>query len=165
MLVESDTLPHLPAWPAGCTLRTVVAQQDDQVVYDFIQSAFEQPGRTPPSFESWRDYMMRPDSFESDLWFLLFHGESLIGAALCYDEPEFGWIRQIGVAPDWRRQGVGTALLRHAFRVFFQRGHKKVALGVDSKRPQAQSFYEKAGMKCIRRYDEYYKTLNETEKT
>jgi hypothetical protein len=80
--------PHLapaPVWPEGCTLRPIVAKQDDQMVNDFIQAAFDRPWRVSPSFESWRDYMMRPDHFKSDLWFLLFDGEELIGAALCYD--------------------------------------------------------------------------------
>lgn len=72
MLIDIDTLPLSPVWTEDCTLRTMVLKQDDQMVYDFIQVAFELPGRTPPSFEGWRDYMMRPDHFESDLWFLLF---------------------------------------------------------------------------------------------
>jgi ribosomal protein S18 acetylase RimI-like enzyme len=159
MQIESDSLPPAPTWPEGCTLRTIVAEQDDQRVYEFIQTAFAQPGRTPPSFENWRDYMMRPDHFEKDLWFLLFHGEELIGAALCYDYSEFGWVRQLGVASSWRGQGIGSALLRHTFRIFFQQGHQKVALGVDSTRPQAQSLYESVGMSCVRRFDDYYKNL------
>jgi len=160
MQIESASLPPVPTWPEGCTLRTIIADQDDQLIYDFIQAAFAQPERTPPSFESWRSYMMRPDHFEKDLWFLLFHEEELIGAALCYDYSEFGWVRQLGVAPSWRGQGVGSALLQHTFHIFFQKGHQKVALGVDSTRPQAQSLYKNAGMSCVRRFDEYHKTLN-----
>ncbi len=159
-LDKIDTLPPSPVWPADCTLRTIVSKQDDQMVYDFIQVTFDRLGRTPPSFERWRDYMMRPDHFESDLWFLLFHREELIGAALCYDYADFGWVRQLGVVPLWRRQGVGSALLQHTFHIFLQRGHKKVALGVDSERPKAQSLYENVGMECVRRYDEYYKALS-----
>jgi len=160
MQIESDKLPPAPTWPEGCTLRTIIAEQDDQLVYDFIQTAFAQPGRTPPSFENWRNYMMRPDHFEKDLWFLLFHQDELIGAALCYDYSEFGWVRQLGVAPSWRGQGVGSALLQHTFHIFFQQGHQKVALGVDSTRPQAQALYENVGMTCVRRFDEYHKTLS-----
>ena len=163
MQIESNTLPAAPVWPDGYMLRTIVPGQDDQLVYDFIQSAFEQPGRVPPSFESWREYMMRADHFVSELWFLLFDQEELIGAALCYDYSEFGWVRQLGVASSRRGQGVGSALLQHVFRVFFERGHKKVALGVDSTRPQAQSLYENVGMACVRRYDEYHKVLSNVD--
>lgn len=160
MLIALDALPPAPVWPEGCTLRTIVPGQDDQMVYDFIQTAFERPGRRPPSFESWRDYMMRPDHFTPELWFLLFDRDELIGASLCYDYPEFGWVRQLGVASSRRRQGIGSALLQHTFHVFAQRGHKEVALAVDSERPTAQALYENVGMKCVRRHDGYYKTLS-----
>lgn len=60
-----------------------------------------------------------------------------------------------------RGQGVGSALLQHTFRIFFQRRHKKVALGVDSTRPQAQTLYENVGMACVRRFDDYHKPLND----
>ncbi len=160
MQIVSDSLPPAPVWPEGCTLRTIVPKQDDQLVYDFIQAAFERPGRAAPSFEDWRDYMMRADHFESDLWFLLFAGDELIGAALCFAYPEYGWVRQLGTARSWRRQGVGSALLQHAFRIFFERGQQTVALGVDSDNPKALSFYENVGMSCVRQYDEYHKTLS-----
>lgn len=39
------------------------------------------------------------------------------------------------------------------------RGHKKVALGVDSTRPKAQLLYENVGMVCVRRFDEYHKAV------
>ncbi len=160
MQIVSDSLPPAPTWPEECSLRTIVAKQDDQLVYDFIQAAFERPGRRAPSFADWRDYMMRADHFESDLWFLLFAGDELIGAALCFTYPEYGWVRQLGTARSWRRQGVGSALLQHAFRTFFQRGQQTVGLGVDSENPNAQTFYENIGMQCVRRYDEYQKTLS-----
>lgn len=159
MLIELDALPGEPVWPEDCELRTIIPGQDDQMIYDFIQAAFDKPGRTPPSFESWRDYMMRPDHFVPELWFLLFQRQELIGAALCYDDPEFGWVRQLGVSSSWRQQGLGSKLLRHTFSVFFERGRKQIALGVDSTNPTAVSFYEKVGMKCVRRYDEYHKVL------
>ena len=90
---------------------------------------------------------------------MLFHQEELIGAALCYDYEDYGWVRQLGVSTAWRGQGLGSSLLRHVFRIFFQRGRRTVALGVDSKNPKAYSLYEKVGMACVRRYDEYQTPL------
>lgn len=160
MKIELDSLPTSPEWPEDCTIRTIVPKEDDEMVYDFIQTAFAQPGRTPPPFDQWRDFMMRPDHFENDLWFLLFHKEELIGAALCFDYEGYGWVRQLGVAPSWRRQGLGANLLQYVFRVFFQKGHKRVELVVDSSRPTAQSVYENVGMKCVQQYNEYHKVLS-----
>lgn len=159
MQIELDAPPPAPAWPEGTTLRTIVPGQDDRRVYDFIQAVFDWPGRVPHPFEQWHDFMMRPDHFQRDLWFLLFHQDELIGAALCFDYPQHGWVRQLGVALEWRRQGIGSALLQHVFGVFYRRGHTRVALGVNSANPQAFQFYERVGMQRARQYDEYHKTL------
>jgi ribosomal protein S18 acetylase RimI-like enzyme len=103
--------------------------------------------------------MMRPDHFSPELWFLAYHREALVGAALCFDYPQYGWVRQLGIVQTWRRKGLGSALLQNAFQVFYQRGHKQVALGVSSENPDAYSFYEKIGMRRVRQYDEYQKNL------
>jgi len=80
---------------------------------------------------------------------------------LCYDYPQHGWVRQLSVTQPWRRQGLGSALLRHSFGVFYRRGHKQVALGVSSQNPNAYSLYEGVGMRRVRQYDEYEKSLLE----
>lgn len=160
MQIEFITKPVSPVWPAEWTLRTVNPAQDDRLIYDFMEAAYDQPGRVAPTFESWRDYMMRPDHFVSDLWFLLFAQEELIGAILCYDYPDHGWVRQLGVSPSRWRKGVGSKLLQHVFHLFFQRGHKKVGLGVDTRGPNAHALYESVGMKKVRHFDEYQKDLH-----
>jgi GNAT superfamily N-acetyltransferase len=159
MQIDLEASPPPAKWPEGITIRTILPGQDDQAVYDLIQSAFERPGRNAPSFEDWRDFMMRPDHFSPELWFLAYHRNELIGAALCYDYPQYGWVRQLGVVQPWRRRGLGSALLQNAFEEFYRRGHKHVALGVSSKNPNAYSFYEKIGMRSVRQYDEYLKDI------
>ncbi len=159
MQIEFDAPPPAPKWPEGIELCTIAPGQDDRRVYDFIQEAFERPGRTPPPFEQWRDFMMRPDHFSPKLWWLAFYQGKLVGANLCFDYPQHGWVRQLGVAPPLRKQGLGGALLLHCFGVFYARGHKQVALGVDSENERAVHFYEGVGMHCVRQYDEYHKSF------
>jgi len=159
MQIDLDAPPPAPTWPEGLTLRTFIPNQDERAVYDLIQAAFERPGRVRPSFEQWCAQMLRPDYFKSDVWFLVHHQDELIGAALCYDDPDQGWVRQLGVAQSWRRRGLGAALLRHAFCVFYQRGYRRVALGVDAANANAYQLYESVGMQRTRQYDEYHKTL------
>jgi ribosomal protein S18 acetylase RimI-like enzyme len=40
-------------------------------------------------------------------------------------------VHVLGVRPAWRKRGLATALLRHIFRDFQQRGATRVGLGVD----------------------------------
>jgi ribosomal protein S18 acetylase RimI-like enzyme len=160
MMIEMDERPPMPVWPAGLVLRNVVPGQDDGSLFEFIITAFDWPGREAHvTFEQWQDHMMRPDHFIPELWFLLYDGDALIGAALCYDYVDYGWVRQLAVRKDWRGRGLGAALLRHAFAVFFERGRRQVALGVEANNVNALEFYNHVGMEMMRQYDEYRKMI------
>jgi ribosomal protein S18 acetylase RimI-like enzyme len=78
-----------------------------------------------------------------------------VGACLCFQYPEEGWVRQLGVSPEWQGRGIGEALLRHAFLAFWRRGYTNVGLSVASDNPKARGFYERQGMRCLRQYVEY----------
>ena len=159
MQIDQTQPPPKPVWPADCQLRTVHPGKDDETLHGFIQRAFDQPGRTPQPFVEWRDYMMRPDHFEPDLWFLLTSGGEIVGAALCFDYEPYGWVRHLAVKQTRRRQGIGLALLRHVFGVFYTRGQMRVALGVEAVNENAYRLYKQAGMRRVRQFDEYHKNI------
>jgi len=142
-------------------LRNPIPRQDDRKIYEVIQSAFERPGRTAPSFEDWKGFMLRSDIFKPELWFLAMQGEEMVGACLsyAYSNTDQGWVRQLGVLESVRRTGLGSALLQHAFIEFYKLGFKKVGLAVESDNPRAIRFYENVGMQQIRRIDEYIKAI------
>lgn len=160
MRISLSAPPPEPVWPEGITLRNAVPGQDDRQIFDFIQSAFDWPGRNPPTFERWHELMLGAHNFDPSLWFLAYHGEELVGAALCFEYPTNGWVRQLGVTQSWRRKGLGAALLQFMFGVFYRRGHTRVGLVVESTNPKAYQFYEKVGMQRVQQYAEYQKTLS-----
>jgi ribosomal protein S18 acetylase RimI-like enzyme len=161
MQAKFDAPPAPVKLPDGITLRNPIPGQDDRKIYELIQSAFERPGRTAPSFEDWRGFMLRPDIFKPELWFLAMRGEEMVGACLsyAYGNSDQGWVRQLGVLESVRRTGLGSALLQHAFSEFYKRGLKKVGLAVESDNLRAIRFYENVGMQQIRRIDEYSKVI------
>ena len=54
---------------------------------------------------------------------------------------------EIGVRRPWRGKGYAKALLLHTFREFWDRGFRRVTLGVDSQNPTgATHLYERVGM-------------------
>jgi ribosomal protein S18 acetylase RimI-like enzyme len=58
-----------------------------------------------------------------------------------------GYVAAIGVRRPWRGKGYAKALLLHTFREFYNRGIKRVTLGVDAENPTgARHLYERAGM-------------------
>jgi len=161
MQAQFDAPPPSVQLPDGISIRHPIPGQDDQKVYEVIQSAFERPGRTRPSFEDWKGFMLRPDIFKPELWFLAMKSEEMVGACLSYEyfDSAQGWVRQLGVLESMRRTGLGSALLRSAFVEFYNRGFKKVGLAVESDNLHAIRFYEGVGMKQIRRFDEYVKAF------
>jgi len=159
MQIEIGAMLPEPSWPEGVSCRTILSGQDDRAIHSLIQTAFEKPGRTGQNFEDWKAFMMRPETFQSDLWFLAFAGPELVGACLCFEYPEQGWVRQLGVSEPWRRKGLGSALLLHAFGVFERRGFHKVGLTVASTNRDAYSFYQVVGMEPLRQYVEYRKVI------
>jgi len=156
MRAEFDAPPPPSQLPDGISIRNPIIGQDEQKIYGVIQSAFERPGRTPSSFEDWKNFMLRPEIFKPELWFLAIKDEEIVGACLSYEyaEADEGWVRQLGVLAPHQRTGLGSALLQYAFNEFYKRGYKKVGLAVESDNQRAIRFYENVGMKQIRRFDE-----------
>jgi len=157
MQADLATEVKAAAWPQDITVRCIQPGKDDRQVYDLIQEAFARPGRTPPTFAEWKDFMMRPETFKPDIWFLAEAGGQLVGACLCFEYADsgLGWVRQLGVLAEWRRRGLGAGLLLHSFAEFKRRGFAKAALAVESDNPNAISFYQGVGMEQIRFIDEY----------
>ena len=71
-----------------------------------------------------------------------------------------GWVSVLGVRPRWRRRGLASALLLHAFGEFHRRGRKRVGLGVDAENTTgAVALYERVGMRPVRRFDTWERPL------
>jgi ribosomal protein S18 acetylase RimI-like enzyme len=161
MQIELDGNPPSPVWPEGISVRTAITGKDDRVIYDLIQTAFERPGRPPHPFGDWKAFLMRADIYEPDLWFLAVTDKEIVGACLGFVYPDLGWVRQLGVLDEWRRKGLGTALLHHAFGVFKERGLPRVGLVVESENSRAYAFYQNIGMSVLRQYDEWEKRIRD----
>lgn len=153
--------PPSPAWPEGVVVRTFDQERDTRAVYALVQDAFGDNERhTAESFEEWQAFMIDRDAFEPGLWFIAESRGEIVGCVLCPNYEDEGWIRQLAVSRDWRRRGLGTALLRQAMSEFHRRGRRELGLVVDSwNRTGAKELYERAGMKVTREHVRLEKTL------
>ena len=161
MRIDLATPPPVPVWPEGVALRPFQRERDARAVYQLVQEAFaDVEGQALRSYQQWEQFMLDRADFDAGLWFVAVRGHAPVATALCFDYGSEGWVRQLAVRRRERRQGLGLALLRHAFGVFRLRGRPAVGLAVASDNSTgANRLYERAGMHVQRRYDRYVRPL------
>ena len=71
----------------------------------------------------------------------------------CAPESE---LLRLAVAEDWRRQGIGSTLLRHALRCFSEKGYETCFLEVRCSNEEARHLYMKAGFHQVGIRKKYY---------
>lgn len=164
-LIMETTLsetPPMPEWPSGIGVRTFTRNQDEQATYRADEEAAEDKGyHDPYSYEGWAK-RMRVDSelFDPSLWFLACAGTEIAGVALnlVNKESNIGWIDHLSVRRNWRKRGIGKALLLHSFHEFYRKYIQTIRLSVDSKSlTHAPRLYESVGMQTIQQYHIYKK--------
>jgi mycothiol synthase len=148
-----------PVLPSGFSIRSAVAGQDERAIHALVQEAFDWRERTPQTFEEWKKYMIFPETFNANLWFLAVKGEEIIGTCLCFQHSDIGWIRQLAVKKPYRKLGIGRALLQRSFQAFRELGLPKAGLAVESVNPNAVHFYETAGMVKAVQLNEFVKIV------
>jgi ribosomal protein S18 acetylase RimI-like enzyme len=102
-------------------------------------------------FERWESLRLEAPDFDPSIWFVAHSGDDVVGVLRGEAERwSCGWIAMVGVRPQWHRRGIGTALIRAAFRAFYDRGQRSVGLGVDTQNPTgATRLYEQLGMRIV----------------
>lgn len=81
---------------------------------------------------------------------LIFVSESdgkLVGACMAGYDGHRGWLYAVGVLQDYRRSGVGSALVKHAMKSLADLGCVKVNLQIRSTNTEISEFYKALGFK------------------
>ena len=157
MVIDLDREPESPAWPAGFE-PAAVEPGEERELYQVLEDAFvDHWGHTPSTYEEW----LSTHEIEYGLSFLVRSGDEVAAGAFCKRELfGMGWVDVLGTRREYRRKGLGDALLRYAFGELFRRGARQIGLGVDSENPTgATKLYEGAGMRVASQSDVYAKTL------
>jgi mycothiol synthase len=152
--------PAPAALPAGIELRTY-RDEDEAVLRAALNEAFSADPFwhtvTPSSF---REFYLGARGYDPALWLLAWDDDTLAGFSLNYPErvgdPTLGWVGTLGVRAPWRRRGLAGALLRSSFHTLYDRGLRRVGLGVDAENATgALRLYEGAGMHRVRQNDNW----------
>ncbi len=85
---------------------------------------------------------------ERDLFLVAEVEYAVVGTAMGGYDGHRGWIYAVVVSPEFRRQGIATALIRRLETHLAERGCLKVNLQVRSSNSEVVLFYEKLGF-CV----------------
>ena len=162
MVVDLDGEPAADV-PPGIEIRPYRAGEE-RAIHEAIQEAWAHGGweYRPRTFDEWSKGVFGRAGHDPSLCFVALDGASVVGASLndWKRNGDWGWIGTLGVRPAYRRRGIADALLRTSFREFFNRGERRVALGVDAQSPTgATRLYERAGMRVLYRVTVFEKEL------
>jgi mycothiol synthase len=168
MRIQMEQAPEVVI-PPGLVIRPMHYPEEFPAAIQAFRDSFQDHwGFIADPWESmlarWRHFVENDPDFTPDLWFLALDGDQIAGitfnAPKTDEDPEMGWINTLGVCRPWRKHGLGLALLNYSFDAFWQRGTRKVGLGVDaSSLTGATRLYERAGMRVTREYPLYEKEL------
>ncbi len=133
-------------WPAGIEVRAV-SPDDGPLLAEISRDAFaDHPGDNDFDEEQMSAYLLEP-STRLDLSAVALDAEGPVGMLLCDEQTDGGYVNMLGVRERGRERGLGSALLRHAFRVFAAEGRPVVRLHVELDNPTgAVGVYESVGM-------------------
>jgi len=169
MRVEMNGPPANPILPEGISFRDYDPDQDSRTIYEVDEEVFQDhfgfiKEDPEEGYQKFMHHMTGDDSYDPSLWFLAVEGEEIVGICLCRrygaEDREAGFVSSLGVKRPWRRQGIAQALLQQAFGEYYQRGKRKVDLGVDAESlTSATDLYKKVGMFVLRQFDMYEKEL------
>jgi len=151
MTIDLHERPEPAHWPADVETHALDEGSDLLPVYEAQKAIFRDHwGEAQPDFEEW---LHEYTGFDPTLWFVAEDAAGIAGFALCLPEftedPNAGYVGELGVRPDRRGAGLGLALLQQAFSAFAARGKQRVSLHVDAENlTGALRLYTRAGMRA-----------------
>jgi ribosomal protein S18 acetylase RimI-like enzyme len=111
--------------------------------HSLLELAYGHGGGSVDPFEEWLDWFTSDPEFDPESCFLAWRGDELVGAVLCWSS---AFVKDLCVAPHFRRRGLGFGLLGVVLAHFKKRGRPAVELRVHSDNPSgANELYRKMG--------------------
>lgn len=159
-------IPEVP-FPDGVEIRPVA---DDHLrrIFDVEVAAFRDHFGGIDDTEEAFQRMVHDPRRDVSLWVVAWHDDEIVGQSLNRinrSENEArgtrrGRVNAVGVLRDWRRKGIGRALVAESLRVLRDAGMTSARLGVDAENPHgALGLYESLGFRVVARGRIYRKPL------
>ena len=148
-LMRRNLAEGVPAiiWPQGIVL-SEYRPDLAEAVHRLMELGYQQGGGRVPALDVWQQRFETDPEYDPSLCFIALDAEGIVGVCQCWTS---AYIKNLVVHPRAQGQGLGRALLLHAFKIFQQRREGFLDLKVLEDNLRAQRLYENAGMRVIRR--------------
>ncbi|MBK5399483.1 GNAT family N-acetyltransferase [Pseudomonas sp. TH39(2020)] len=134
-------------WPQGIVL-SEYRPDLAEAVHRLMELGYQEGGGRVPALDVWQQRFETDPEYDPSLCFIALDIKGIVGVCQCWTS---AYIKDLVVQPRAQGQGLGRALLLHAFNIFQQRREGFVDLKVLEDNLRAQRLYENAGMRVIRR--------------
>jgi ribosomal protein S18 acetylase RimI-like enzyme len=131
---------------ASITIRAF-DQADTEAVLALWLQAFPEYNDTTRPHRNPRLSIANKLCTQPELFFVATRGETgaIVGTAMAGYDGHRGWLYSLAVAPEARRLGIGTRLVRHAESALAAMGCLKLNLQVLADKPEVIAFYDALG--------------------
>ncbi|GAB1422500.1 hypothetical protein MASR2M15_27340 [Anaerolineales bacterium] len=170
ILFDQQAPPGPSDFPAGIEIRPFENLEQGHLVWETLREAFRDysgfVGTDPEeSFQRFRQ-SFEADTFSPEHYLIAWEGDEIVGVITNMPhsavDSDLAWIAHLGVRWDWRKRGIGLALLQSSLAHWYEQGKKGVALRVDTDHLNgALGLYERAGMQVRQRFVLLEKELQE----
>lgn len=116
-------------------------------------------GETEPSEEDYQNFLQN-EIKHTDLGTFVWNRDEIIGQITATIDNEKAEILEVGVLPEYWRQGIATQLVMRTLIKIFEKGSMRIRLHTDAfNRYGAKSMYEKIGFRVVDESIRYRKSL------
>lgn len=137
-----------PVWPADLRLSAFDPARHAAQAHRVMVDGYRDGGGEVAGFDLWWTALQRDAEYDPKVFFVAVDGSGgVVGLAQCWSVP---FVKDLVVDAAFRRQGLGAALLGHAFAVFRARGAAFIDLKVRRNNPSgAERLYLRVGMQPV----------------
>jgi mycothiol synthase len=160
MKIELEEQPNQHQLPEGIALKPFQPDQEEESLFTLYDETFQDSwGYTKKDFSTWIS-QKKGDGYDPSLWFIVWKDSKPVGFLMSRMQEDGLFIDLLGVKREYRKHGIGKALLLHTFGVAYERNQKTILLYVDSDSlTNANRLYQQVGMKPHSQTAVYMKEL------
>jgi len=147
MKIELEGQPNQPLFPEGITIRSFQANYDEKLLFSIYDETFQDTwGYSKKESSTWIS-QKKGEDYDPSLWILAWKDSKPVGFLMSRIQEDGLFIDLLGVKREYRKLGIGKALLLHIFGLAYQRKQKTIILYVDSDSlTNANRLYQNVGM-------------------